>query len=62
MLVLSIIYNLIRYNLLIFNQLYNLSMPSFILFSRFIIDLSLNIKVVSSANKSGLKSGDIFGR
>ena len=51
MLVLSIF----KDNLLIFNQLYNLSMPCFILFSRFIIDLSLKIKVVSSANKIGLK-------
>ena len=30
-------------------------MPCFILFSRFIIDLSLKIKVLSSANKIGLK-------
>ena len=37
-------------------------MPYFISFSRFIIDLSVKIKVVSSANKSGLKTRDIFGR
>ena len=37
-------------------------MPCFILFSRFTIDLSLQIKVVSSVNKSGLKTGDISGR
>ena len=37
-------------------------MPCFILFSRFIIDLSLQIKVVSSANRIGLKTRDIFGR
>ena len=49
-------------NLLIFNQLNNLSMPCFILFSKCIIYLSLKIKVVSSANKIGLKTGDIFCR
>ena len=54
MLVLSIF----KDTLLIFNRLYNLSKPSFILFSRFIIDLSLQIKIVSSANKIG----DIIGR
>ena len=58
MLVLSIF----KDNLLIFNQLYDLSMPCFILFSRFIRDLSLQIKVVSSENKICLKTGDIFGR
>ena len=56
MLVLSIF----KDTLLIFNQLCNLSMPSFNLFSRFIIDVSLKIKVESSANKIGLKIGDIF--
>ena len=37
-------------------------MPCYILFSRFIIDLSLKIKLVSTANKIGLKTGDIFDR
>ena len=35
-------------------------MPCFILFSRYII--SLTIKFVSSANKISFKTGDIFGR
>ena len=37
-------------------------MPCFILFSRFMRDLSLQIKVVSSENKICLKTGDIFCR
>ena len=49
-----LVVSIFKDNLLIFNQLYNLSMPCFILFSRFIIDLSLQIEVVSSANKIGL--------
>ena len=37
-------------------------MQFFILFSRFIIDLSLKIKVLYAANKIVLKKGDIFDR